>query len=263
MTGEHLAIFGAMALAGLTSSLHCIGMCGPLVVGLGAGLDRGRAPTRQSPTRRSLTRDAAGYHLGRLWTYMLLGLLAGTFGSGLRWALDGRRWIALVFGIVIVLNGAVLLLPGVAGAKGSLALRFAAGLRRLLAWSGLQRTSGFGPRFLVGALMGWIPCGLVYAMLIPAAALPSPPLSALAMLAFGAGTVPALTAVVAAQRWASPGIRARGRALVAVLLLLAGGWMIARSVRSAGGADETCPLHSSSPTSLEMQMESRSQEIAS
>lgn len=232
MTADMAAIWVSMILAGLAGSLHCIGMCGPLVAGLHPGPGRGR----------SLGVDTAAYHLGRLWSYMLLGLLAGTLGSSLRWALAGRRWVALVFGAAILVNGVALLLSLRSTTTSVVAGRLARGLRRVLGWSGLHGRRGFAPRFLVGVLMGWLPCGLLYAMLVPAAALPSPPWSALAMGAFGLGTVPSLVAVAAVRRWATPAVRSHARALVAVLLLVAGGWMVGRSLRATpDGA--ACPQH--------------------
>ncbi len=266
-----IATFAALLVAGLTGSLHCIGMCGPILIGFSQAL-RGKAETgaatasiamaqsidmtpaavvagpiavATAPTAsRSLAGDFLWYHLGRIWTYGLLGAVAGFVGTGVR---EGSAWLGwqqsagIVMGVVTVLTGVVLLgvVPGFhldRIASGCAFKRF-----KGAGWfQSLLRTKGAAPRLLLGAIMGLLPCGLVYAMLIVVAALPTPWHSALGMMIFGIGTVPALSAVLAASRMLPAKWRAHGTRLAALLVVIAGVWMTARSWMTRG---ETCPCH--------------------
>ena len=100
------ALFGGLLLTGLAGSLHCVGMCGPVLLGL----------SRRLPEGRSFAVDALAYHLGRIWTYMLLGLLAGAFGQRLHRAMGAGRTYLLVLGlvalVVTVVIDAVLFIVG-------------------------------------------------------------------------------------------------------------------------------------------------------
>lgn len=185
-------------LAGLVGSPHCVAMCGGFASGCAA------------PGTR-----ATAYHLGRLSTYALLGALAGSLG----WALPGPTWVLTV-------------------ASGLLTAWFAASLAGLvhapkLALPGLTQTAmgalrqgGPWGAYLFGAATALLPCGLVYAALGVPVALAHPGWGALAMVAFGSGTVPLLAAasvglrrIVASRLWA--------RRLLGLVVLLSGWWSIA------------------------------------
>lgn len=232
MTAEHWAILGTMLLAGLGGSLHCVGMCGPILAGLSAPM-AGRATPLV---------EIAAHHLGRLWTYALLGLLAGTLGDGLRALFPGQRVVAALLGGFVVLGGL-----SMAASRGSWLDRWigARVVGRLARWTGLralQRTPGIAPRLLAGAVMGLMPCGMVWTMLLPAAAMPHPLAASVAMVAFGLGTLPALTAVVLGARHGSRLLQRRGRAALAAVMIVAGGWMLARAIAlPAPGADGRAP----------------------
>ncbi len=205
-------LFAALFVAGMASSLHCVGMCGPLLVAFSKLL------------QGSGERNPGGwwlYHGGRIWTYALLGFLAGWLGFEARAlsALAGwHRPLALAFGASVLLAGLAALgwLPG---------WRFAATAQGCLAqvsgrnpWLGRLAHDPRAPaRFLLGAVMGLLPCAMVYAALLLAAALPTPLHSAAGMAAFGLGTLPSLTAVILGTRLAPPWLRAHGPRLTAVL----------------------------------------------
>jgi sulfite exporter TauE/SafE len=219
MNGTTLALFGALTLTGLAGSLHCVGMCGPILVGL----------SRRLPEGRSFARDAMAYHAGRLWTYAVLGLFAGAFGQRLEQAWGGRSLFALLLGGVVVLNGALMLRRRNTCLEQWLAAKLGGVLRSVTATTGLAGRSGVVARVLVGAVMGLTPCGMVYMALIPAAAIGHPLLSSLGMLAFGLGTLPALTSVVLLDRLLAHRFRRHGRTVAAIGLILAGIWLCARA----------------------------------
>jgi sulfite exporter TauE/SafE len=206
-----LGIVLAALAAGFLGSPHCVGMCG----GFAAACARpgaGRAGAGGGARLRVLGAPggAALWHLGRLTTYALLGALGGAVGG----ALPGPAWVpALVSVPLLVWFSASLggLVPG-GGAR-------IPGLAR--AGAALARREGAGWRYLFGAATGLLPCGLLYAALALALSAGSAAVGALAMVAFGLGTVPALALLsVTVRRLALTGVRAR-RAL-ALLVLLAG-----------------------------------------
>jgi sulfite exporter TauE/SafE len=166
------SLIAGMLLAGLAASpLHCGPMCGGFV--LGQVSDRmARLPmARLSECQRLRAASLPRYHLGRITTYMGLGALAG--GGGLLINdLGGGAGVFLLLGAaLLVAQAAHRLRPGI-----KLPLR--------------------GPLrgYSLGLVLGFLPCGVLYAAIAAAAATGSPWRGALAMLCFGTGTIPALVA---------------------------------------------------------------------
>lgn len=222
------SLYVPMLLAGLAGSMHCMAMCGPLLIAFGQVF----RPLEGGGTQRAhpLWLDFAGYHLGRIWTYGLLGLLAGSASERLRvvaFDLGLRRPLSLLLAILLLGSAGFLVM----GKHGASLLRTDCGLKRLrgVAWfQALLHKRGLSSRFLLGAILGLLPCGLVYAMLIVAATMPSPLHSGLAMLAFGTGTLPALSAVLLASGFLAPVARRLGPWVVALTFLLASGLIVLR-----------------------------------
>ena len=203
--GALLAAF----LSGLAGSLHCVAMCG------------GFAATASSrPT------GAAAWHLGRLTTYALLGAVAGTVGR----VIPGPAWVPAAVAMVLLCWFAL----AIAGVVPEPRLRVP-GIGR--AGIALANREDAGSRYLFGMTTGLLPCGLVYAALALPVALGTPVGGALAMLAFGLGTIPALaTLSVALRKVLRSGLWPR-RALAAVILA-SGMWSIAmRAGMLPGGRD--------------------------
>ena len=233
-----LTLYVPMLLAGLAGSLHCLAMCGPLLVTFSQAF---RAPTSSGVhTSRSLMRrpvwlDLAGYHAGRIWTYGLLGWFAGSASQVLRGTalhFELRRPLALMAAAVLTGVAVWLLI----GKRGQSLLSTDCGLARFrgVAWfQSLLRHPSMAARFLLGSLLGLIPCGLVYAMLVAAATMPTPLHSAVAMLVFGIGTIPALSTALVAGQWFGPAVRRLGPHVVALTFLMAAGLVVFRSL---GGA---------------------------
>lgn len=183
-------ILGA-ALAGLVGSPHCVAMCGGFA---GACAE---------------DRIAAGaWHAGRLTTYAALGALAAAVGRvlpGPAWvptAVSGAFLAWFAAGLAGLVRPPHLPVPGLATAA-TVALR-----RPGPAW-----------RFALGLCTGLVPCGLVYAALAVPVATTSPLAGAAAMLAFGAGTVPALALAARGMRRMLAGSLPRRRLLAAAVLV--------------------------------------------
>jgi len=159
------------------SVVHCGAMCGPLVLGQVA--DRlARVPcSRMTERDRLVAGGLVPYHLGRIGTYAALGAIAGFMGFGLAAVLHPLRSILLA-------SAAVALLWVAFGRRlpGAPTPRWIAPV--------LARARPGGVAF--GALLGFLPCGLVYTALLAASATASPVWGAASMAAFGLGTVPIL-----------------------------------------------------------------------
>ncbi len=181
---------------GFAGSLHCVGMCGPLVLLL--------AQDRPSPARL-LIRQVL-YYLGKTGAYALLGAIAGTLGAGLGSLFAGMQG-ALSIGLGLVLIGmGVGLLRNARWMEGGGALARLPGFRAAMAF--FMRRRSPASTLALGFLNGLLPCGLVYAALAMAVAAGSALGGALTMAAFGLATVPALVAVVTFGAL----LRSRGRA---------------------------------------------------
>lgn len=184
--------FGAAFLVGLLGGVHCVGMCGGIVGALSLGLD----PRRQASPLRSLPLLLA-YNFGRIASYSMAGALAGSLG----WYaahLAGVRQAQMVLAIVAALFMIALGLYLAGWWRGLARIeRGGAVLWRRIEPLGRSlmpvRTAGQALR--LGMVWGWLPCGLVYSVLIWALASGGAAHGALLMFAFGLGTLPNLLAL--------------------------------------------------------------------
>jgi sulfite exporter TauE/SafE len=195
--GLTLLTVPGLFLAGLGGSVaHCSVMCGPFVLGqVGAGL--GRVPAGRLCEWHRLSESAlVAYHAGRLTTYTALGAASGLMGLGLAQTPRVRALLLGAAALLFLLMAARRMWPGL-GCGFGLGTWVPAGWARFGGgmWvASLAARPGLG-RYLRGVLLGFLPCGLLYAALVAAAASPGPTMGAVLMLAFGLGTVPALVLV--------------------------------------------------------------------
>jgi uncharacterized protein len=182
-------------VVGLLGSVHCAGMCGGIVGALSVAPSVGRTiPIRPAPAAKAPLANVLAYNAGRIGSYMAAGALAGGLAQ---WAQALARLPALQ-----------------AGAYWAANLMLAAlGLYLMDAWHGLARLEQGGQvvwrrvrpllgkvgpidgparMFVAGSLWGWLPCGMVYSVLVTAMLSGSVVQGALVMLAFGLGTLPML-----------------------------------------------------------------------
>lgn len=172
---SHSLLLTSGFLLGIGGSLHCVGMCGPLV--LAAARITGKHPHAR--------RIAVLHQLGRITTYATLGLTAGSLGRSLT-LLGWQRPLTIGMGLAILTS----LILGSHLAPTS----------QLAKWIGrlngqLQRnlkSNRLWTHFAVGLTHGLLPCGLVYVALGMAAASGHPIHGAGFMMAFGIGTLPLL-----------------------------------------------------------------------
>lgn len=205
-------------LLGLAASLHCVGMCGPLMLALHG------APQRSG---QQAWIPAAQYQAGRIITYAAIGLFFGLAGKGL--ALAGLQQILSVAAGVLMVAFALMAwqverlvnrIPFVQ--------QFALGLQQRM--GNVLHRHPQGASFMFGLLNGLIPCGMVYAALAGAIATTSALDGALFMASFGVGTAPLMMAAAVLGHSFSGSLRARFKILQPVLLLVSGLLLIQRGL---------------------------------
>lgn len=180
----------SLFLAGLAGGFtHCITMCGPFVLA--------QQPTRSAAPfslRRLAGNALLPYHFGRMTTYILLAVL---FSTALNAALLSSPVKAAVSAMMLF-SAAVVFLAAAIPVVGEI-FPYLAKLRlpvpqRLINMvsAPLLRSPSIKKRYLLGIVLGFMPCSMVMAALIAAGSLDTPLKSALAMSAFALGTFPAL-----------------------------------------------------------------------
>lgn len=189
----------AVFVVGLLGAGHCAGMCGGIVGALSA----------QSGGARM--RLHLAYSTGRIASYAAAGAIAGSIG-GMGLMLSDALPVQLV--LYILANVMMLVLGLYLAGLSSLAVRFESVGKAL--WTRIQPLirglvpANTLPRALaVGALWGWIPCALVYAVLAMALFAGSAGQGAVLMAAFGLGTLPSLFAAALLMSYASRVLRAQ------------------------------------------------------
>jgi len=183
---------GSALLVGLFGAPHCAAMCG----GIAGSLTLCLPQERRSRLGRQLPYQLV-YSAGRIASYTLAGAGAGALGV-LFSAAAGPDWAPLVLRL---LTAALVVGMGlyIAGWWPGLAQVERIGLplwrrleplgQRLFPADSLAKVAG------LGLVWGWLPCGMVYLVLVQAGATGSPAEGALLMAAFGVGTLPALIGI--------------------------------------------------------------------
>ena len=186
-------------LIGLLGGVHCVGMCGGIVGAFSVATPRRAFPVPVL-TQHSWFSEAAGsgvrvlaFNAGRIGSYLIAGALAGLLGS-----------IPAMMNIAMLQRGAYWLAN---------LMLVALGLTLMNAWHGLSRIEALGQwawrrvqplirhllpvetawqALALGGLWGWVPCGMVYSVLMTSLLTGSALQGASVMLAFGVGTLPLL-----------------------------------------------------------------------
>lgn len=210
---ENGGVLSSLFVTGLIGSLsHCTGMCGPFVLSQTAARLERIPAARMSEWHRLSGAALLPYHLGRATTYAGLGaagaLVAGALADwgGFRFLAAGLLGLAAMFLLGMAVPRLKTALTGAEAGKSWWSGAIGAWAKPLFA----SPTGVKG--WALGVALGFIPCGMLYAALAVAAATGEPLAGAFAMLAFAAGTAPALVAVgavghFALSRWRAPLMR--------------------------------------------------------
>ncbi len=210
-------MIAALAL-GIFGSLHCLGMCGPLILSL---------PYNRASKKTEIIQHQVAYHSGRLLIYFTLGLMTGIAGETLRLFLMQQR-ISIISGVVILL---IYFLPKLFSNSNRLFTipKLTPIITKLRSFI-LDDTHKInnGQYFGLGMINGILPCGLVYIALVSAIAQASPFHSALFMLLFGLGTGPALILLSNSRSLLAPKTYQKLAKLTPVLVILVSSLLILR-----------------------------------
>lgn len=167
---------------GLLGSFHCIGMCGPIAFML---------PIDRANKTKGFF-QILNYHLGRLFTYSLIGLLFGFLGKGF-YFFGFQQQLSIIVGflmIITILFPKILQKLSFSKKISTLVLKIKNSLGAAL------KKKGNDTFFTIGFLNGFLPCGLVYMAVFGALATSNALTGSLYMFLFGLGTIPLMTAFV-------------------------------------------------------------------
>ncbi len=216
-------IFIPAFILGVISNLHCLGMCGPIALAI---------PLNRS-SKSGMLFGILQYHIGRVLVYGILGYLVGYIGMGIK-LFGVLQAISIIVGIGIIIYAWRKHLSFI---KIPLNVPLSLSKGHFVTMSLLSQSMGKimhseSPLklFLLGALNGLLPCGMVYTALITAVVLGTPLLSATSMLAFGLGTLPGLVAFsLFAQQLGNP-IRSKINRYLPYLITVVGLLIVLRGM---------------------------------
>jgi sulfite exporter TauE/SafE len=196
-------------LFGLISSLHCIGMCGPIAMMLPV--------SRTNPAEKAL--QILLYHAGRLTSYALLGLLFGLLGRGL-YVAGIQQNISVVVGVLMI---SIAVVPEKVFARYNFSRPIYTIISKVKSGLGQQfKRKTPDALFTIGLFNGLLPCGLVYAALFGAIAMENVSLSMLYMILYGVGTIPLMSAVVYVSNFLSFPYRSKLQKIVPLVTAVIG-----------------------------------------
>jgi hypothetical protein len=196
-------------LVGFLGSLHCIGMCGPIVLALPAS----------SMSNLSFLSGRILYNFGRVYTYALLGLLFGFLGTKM-YMFGFQQIVSITLGVIIILW---VVIP--ANLKNK--IRSVSGFNvytvklKNLFMPMFKKKTNFS-LFIIGILNGFLPCGFVYMAIAGAIAVSSasPINGMLFMTFFGVGTIPAMLGTSIAGNLISFNVKKKFAKIVPVFAII-------------------------------------------
>lgn len=204
-------------LLGLFTTLHCVGMCGGIIGALSLGL-----PAKIRDNKLRLLLFVGTYNLGRIISYSLAGLLAGALGAEVLTSVGFKQGhqilqyigVGMMIAVGTYLAGWLPQLAYVEKIGRPLWKKLEPVGRRLLPVSNPLKALSYG------LIWGWLPCGMVYFVLIWALSAGSALQGASLMLAFGLGTLPTLLAAGFMTSWLTRFARnAKIRSFVGLLII--------------------------------------------
>ncbi len=183
---ELLPVVAAAFVTGLLGSAHCFGMC--------AGISGLFAVGANVASMRNQVPRAVAYNVGRVLSYAFLGVIVAVLGKTVVAGIpDIAAPVRFASGMLIILVGLQLafgwrILAPLESAGAKIWNRIAPAAKGLVPVESLAQALG------LGLIWGWLPCGLVYSVLLLAATTAEPTSGGLVMIAFGLGTLPAMIA---------------------------------------------------------------------
>lgn len=168
---------------GFISSLHCVGMCGPIALMIPVD--------RNNVLQKWL--QISTYQIGRVTAYTSLGLLFGMLGAGFFLA-GFQQQLSIIVGVLMIL---VAIIPEKKLAQYNFSKPIYHLISRVKTQLGLQfKKKSYKSLFLIGLFNGYLPCGMVYVALFGAMAMNNVFIGSLYMTLFGLGTIPLMMVLV-------------------------------------------------------------------
>jgi hypothetical protein len=221
-------------MLGLVGSVHCVQMCGPIVLAYSLPLGgdwRGRQFLAH-----------AAYNAGRILTYSALGAVAGALGGAAAAVVPIAGMFntaALAAGVLMILGG--IWMTGLVPIPRFLQSFAVPSARWTQATARFLRSPAPASKLAMGALLGFMPCGLIYAALLKAVETGAALNGALTMAAFGVGTAGALVVTGVFSGAIGGWLRRAGTWLPAAGVILLGAFLVWRGVMNV--SPQSCPVH--------------------
>lgn len=202
---------------GLISSLHCVGMCGPIAMMLPVD--------RNNEAKRVL--QILTYHFGKLIAYGSLGLLFGILGKGFFLA-GMQQQLSIIVGIIMII---IAVIPEKEFAKYNFSKPIYKIISNVKSSLGQQfKKQKFSSFFTIGLLNGYLPCGMVYVALFGALAMNSVQLGVFYMILFGIGTIPLMSLITYVSNIFSISFRSKIQKVIPVIAVCIGVLFIIRGL---------------------------------
>ena len=213
---------------GLLGSFHCIGMCGPIAFML---------PVDRTNNAKRITQIFV-YHLGRIFTYGLLGLLFGFLGKGF-YLFGFQQYLSIIIGFLMIL---MVVLPKKTINKFSITkpiYKLLSGVKNRLGKE--LKKKRIDTFFTIGFLNGFLPCGLVYMAIFASIVTGNVIEGSFYMMLFGLGTIPLMTAFVYLGNFATGLVRKRIQQFIPVAVVVIAVLFILRGMGL--GIPYVSPIH--------------------
>lgn len=224
-------LFFPMLLTGLVTSVHCVGMCGNMVLAYAIKDDStGSFMERMKPH--------FAYHGAKIVSYVLVGLVLGSIGAVLNLA-GIRGWASVAAGLFMVflglqMTGWVPWLMRFSFRPPKFLMTAIMKLRRKANADEAAGESTLATPLMFGALTGLMPCGPLQGAQLAAAATGSAAGGAVAMLGFGLGTMPLMLGYGAVAGMLSAKFKARMMVFAAIIVMILGFTMLDRGAMLVG-----------------------------
>jgi uncharacterized protein len=198
-------------IMGFAGSLHCVGMCSPLVMAVANG-------------NSVVSANRIVYNAGRILTYSILGMVVASLGFVLP-ILKFQNLISILLGIALLLIGIGTLrvnIPFLSSFIGKQTTKLK------ILFSKFLQHKNLGSVLLLGSLNGLLPCGLVYIALTYCLTLQSPWEGFGFMSLFGAGTLPVMLGLTSIVQKLVNRFNFNLKHITSGMLIIAGILLIAR-----------------------------------
>jgi sulfite exporter TauE/SafE len=210
-------MFLSALILGLLGSFHCVGMCGPIAFVL---------PVDRTNNYKKIIQITL-YHIGRLLTYSIIGLIFGIIGKGF-YLFGFQQQLSIVIGITMIV---VVLIPYKTFNKYNFSKPIYKIISKVKSSLGAALKRKSPDTFLtIGFLNGFLPCGLVYMAVFGAIASGNALEGSLYMAIFGLGTIPLMTTAIYFSNFLKGTLRQKIQKVIPVFVVLIGALFILRGL---------------------------------